>query len=214
MRNRALMLALSITLTAALHAQPERAGDREPPMQEQLAAEQMLKSCTSCHGATGHDSVSPNIPKLAGQNKGYLVLQLEYFAKADDGPRNNPLMSAIAADLSRAKRQEVTAFYAAQPHPEVSTPNRADLGQGERLYKGGALQKMVMACSACHQLTARGYASAHITALSGQYAEYLIEQLQQYRDGTRFNSMMTRLAQRLSDQQIEAVAYYFQGVQS
>lgn len=214
MRNRALMLALGVMLTAALYAQSDKAENVEPAIQEQLPPPPTLESCAACHGANGQESVSPNIPKLAGQHKQYLILQLEHFAAADNGPRNNPLMTAIAAELSADNRQDFAAFYAAQPHPVASTPNRTDLEQGERLYKGGDFQKMVMACSACHQPTAKGYAPANVPSLSGQYAEYLIEQLHQYRDGNRFHSMMTPLAQRLTDQQIEAVAYYLQGVQS
>jgi cytochrome c553 len=174
---------------------------------------QTIESCAACHGSNGQGPIASNIPKLAGQHQNYLELQLEHFAQGASGPRDNPIMSALAAELTAEQRASFSAFYSAQKRSYMSTPQRADLVQGERLYKGGDEKKMIMACSACHQPTGSGYQPGRVPALAGQYAEYLIEQLQQYRSGGRYHSMMTPLAQRLSDEQIEAVAYYLQGVQ-
>ena len=67
--------------------------------------------CAACHGATGV-SVSDTIPNLAAQRAGYLEAQLKALK---DGTRKNPVMNAIAAQLSPADIADVAAFFAAQP---------------------------------------------------------------------------------------------------
>ena len=69
--------------------------------------------CAACHGATGI-SVSETIPNLAAQRAGYLEAQLKVLK---DGTRKNPVMNAIAAQLSPADIANVAAYFAAQPGP-------------------------------------------------------------------------------------------------
>jgi cytochrome c553 len=67
--------------------------------------------CAACHGAGGV-SVDEAFPHLAGQRAGYLAGQLKAFK---EGTRKNPLMNAIAAQLSGAEMSNLAAFFAAQP---------------------------------------------------------------------------------------------------
>jgi cytochrome c553 len=67
--------------------------------------------CAACHGAAGV-SVSDTIPNLAGQRAAYLEAQLRALK---DGTRKNPLMNAIAPQLSADDIANVAAFFAAQP---------------------------------------------------------------------------------------------------
>jgi cytochrome c553 len=67
--------------------------------------------CAACHGASGV-SVDDAFPHLAGQRAGYLEAQLKAFR---EGARKNPLMNAVAAQLSPADMADVAAFFAAQP---------------------------------------------------------------------------------------------------
>ena len=67
--------------------------------------------CAACHGANGI-SVSDTIPNLAGQRPGYLQAQLKALK---DGSRKNPMMNAIAAQLSTADIENVAAWFASQP---------------------------------------------------------------------------------------------------
>lgn len=64
--------------------------------------------CAACHGANGV-SVSAAIPNLAGQKAAYVGAQLNAF-KA--GTRKNPIMNAIAAQLSPADIDNVAAYFA------------------------------------------------------------------------------------------------------
>ncbi len=68
------------------------------------------KVCAACHGETG-SSVSDAIPNLAAQKAVYLEAQLKALK---DGSRKNPVMNAIAAQLSAEDIANVAAYFAAQ----------------------------------------------------------------------------------------------------
>ncbi len=72
--------------------------------------------CAACHGANGV-SVSDTIPNLAAQRPGYLEAQLKALK---EGTRKNPIMNAIAAQLSADDMANVAAYFAAQPGAEKS----------------------------------------------------------------------------------------------
>jgi cytochrome c553 len=71
--------------------------------------------CAACHGPTGV-SVSDSIPNLAAQRAAYLEAQLKALK---EGTRKNPIMNAIAAQLSADEMANVAAYFAAQPGPET-----------------------------------------------------------------------------------------------
>jgi cytochrome c553 len=73
--------------------------------------------CAACHGANGV-SVSDTIPNLAAQRAGYLEAQLKALK---DGSRKNPIMNAIATQLSADDIANVAAYFAAQPGPATGT---------------------------------------------------------------------------------------------
>lgn len=74
-----------------------------------------------------------------------------------------------------------------------------------------AAQHFKDTCSACH-----GADGAHPTPLpgnpppilAGQYPDYLIQALNEYRDGQRQNIIMAPQAQALSEAQVKALAAY------
>jgi cytochrome c553 len=63
--------------------------------------------CAACHGAQGA-SVSDTIPNLAGQKGRYIETQLKALR---DGTRKNPVMGAVAAQLSDADIANVAAYF-------------------------------------------------------------------------------------------------------
>jgi len=67
--------------------------------------------CAACHGAAGV-SVSDGIPHLAGQRAAYLQNQLRALK---DGSRKNPIMNAIAAQLSADDVANVAAYFSSLP---------------------------------------------------------------------------------------------------
>ena len=72
--------------------------------------------CAACHGPNGV-SVSDTIPNLAAQRAGYLETQLKSLK---DGSRKNPIINAIATELSADDIANVAAYFAAQPGTAAS----------------------------------------------------------------------------------------------
>ena len=73
--------------------------------------------CAACHGATGI-SVTDASPNLAGQKRPYLEAQLKAWKSAD---RKNPIMNAIAAQLSAQDMVNLAAYFATQAGATVTT---------------------------------------------------------------------------------------------
>ncbi len=69
------------------------------------------KDCASCHGADGNSPISPDIPKLAGQNADYLVKSLQGYKS---GVRKNPMMAPMGAKLSQRQMEDLAAYFASQ----------------------------------------------------------------------------------------------------
>jgi cytochrome c553 len=68
--------------------------------------------CTGCHGIPGFRAAYPetyHVPKLGGQNAGYIVAALKAY-KA--GERNHPTMKAIASSLTEQDMADLAAYYA------------------------------------------------------------------------------------------------------
>jgi len=87
--------------------------------------------CAACHGANGV-SVSDSIPNLAGQKAVYLELQLRALK---DGSRKNPLMSAMASQLSNDDIANVAAYFSSLPGANATAksdllPNLVKTGMG------------------------------------------------------------------------------------
>ncbi|MBI5781457.1 MAG: cytochrome c [Rhodocyclales bacterium] len=63
-------------------------------------------------------------------------------------------------------------------------------------------------CSGCHGTdgSSRG---PTIPSIAGMNAEYFVDSMKAFRDGTRAATVMTRIAKGYTDQEIEAMAQYF-----
>ena len=167
-------------------------------------------TCTACHGVDGN-SANPEWPSLAGQHASYLTRQLQAF---QSGARQNVLMSPMAMILSDADVADLAAYFEAQKATggEVQ-PAKVALGQ--RVYQTGSVNAGVMACAGCHGPTGRGNPGPGYASIQGQHATYTAAQLRAYRAGERStdpNQMMRNVAALLSDEEIDAVASYLQGL--
>jgi cytochrome c553 len=82
---------------------------------------------------------------------------------------------------------------------------------GKALAESGNATQGVPACDVCHGAGGVGEAPT-IPYLAGQYASYTASQLQSWRKGSRRSSLeaMRLFATKLNDQEIDAVAAYYQ----
>ncbi len=169
--------------------------------------------CAACHGIDGN-SVIPNWPKLAGQHSAYLERQLGLI-KA--GNRPVPEMAGIVAGLSGEDFADLAAYYSSQV-PNGGLADEALLKAGELLYRAGIADKDVPACMSCHGPAGEGNPLAGYPSLAGQHAVYSEKMLKDFRAGAMWgeedagSKIMTDVANRLTDGEIQAVSSYIQGL--
>lgn len=199
--KKLLMIAsfTSLALMGAAHA----AGDAE-------AGKAKSAMCLACHGADGNSPV-PNFPKLAGQHPDYIAKQLAQFKS---GERTDATMNGMVAALSEQDMLDLAAFYATQK-VVVGMAAESDLELGQTIYRAGDPSSGLSACAACHGPQGEGNPMAKFPSLSGQHADYTALQLKNFRSSTRNNdagSMMRMVAKKMTDDEINAVAQYIQGL--
>lgn len=165
-------------------------------------------SCAACHGADGNSGIPTN-PKLAQQQPEYIVKELNDF-KA--GKRVNTTMAPMAAGLTDADIRNIAFWAGSQKAKPGFAKDQALVQLGEKIYRGGVIEKSVPACAGCHGPNGAGI-PAQYPRLSGQHADYTATQLVNFQNGTRKNSpQMAGIAAKLSDREIKAVADYIAGL--
>ena len=168
--------------------------------------------CAQCHAFNGVSDASGAFPRLAGQSAYYLAAQLRDFAS---GVRASAIMSRIAKALSPDDIADVTAYFAGikAPFLPLKAGNPALVKRGEELAKAGGPERLH--CDNCHGPSGYGEPPV-IPYLAGQYAHYITFTLQMWQKGFRKNSAdaIALIAKKLDDQDIFAVAAYYQQVSS
>jgi cytochrome c553 len=170
--------------------------------------------CAQCHAFNGASDGSGAFPRIAGQSAHYLAKQLRDFGS---GVRDNSVMSPIAKALTPDDTTDVAAYYAGLNAPFLPLPNPAAalIKQGEELAKVGNDGKGIQACNNCHGPGGVGEAPA-IPYLAGQYAPYIALELRMWQHGFRKSSptAMVFISKQLTDQEIAAIAAYYQQVRA
>lgn len=175
--------------------------------------EATVTPCFLCHGLDGVGDGTGAFPRLAGQAAFYLYKQLVDYAS---GARPNAVMAPIARQLSVRQMEEVAAYYASRTAPYRPPPEAGPqaLARGRQIADDGLPERDVQACVFCHGEAGTGLAPS-FPYLAGQYAPYTELQLRLWKQGMRKNDplgVMKRIAERLSDEEIRALALYFETV--
>jgi len=66
------------------------------------------EACAACHGPEGNKPVTPETPRLAGQQYEYLVQALIEYRK---GTRDNAVMTAMAKPLTEKQVRELAWYF-------------------------------------------------------------------------------------------------------
>jgi cytochrome c553 len=174
----------------------------------------VIASCDRCHGRD-----TPAFPRLAGQKREYLLRALAAYK---DGARHSGIMEPVAAPLRDDERSALADHYAHRAglgSSHVGT-GRDDLrvARGQSIVHDGIPSQGVPPCQDCHGPgpNPRNAAYPH---LAGQFAEYLVLQLELFerdqRGGSDYAHIMRRIASRLTAEQMrDAAAYYAAFVES
>ena len=174
------------------------------------------RTCVRCHGSEGLGRDSTVFPKLAGQRRAYLENALAGYAQ---GRRHSGIMEPIAAGLSDEMIRELSQYYAALRPPQAgsqgATPDRDVIELGRRIAHEGVPDARVPACVECHGPHGRRMKDAY-PSLAGQPSEYLVLQLELFkndqRGGSSYAHLMQEVAPRLNETQMQAVARYFESL--
>jgi cytochrome c553 len=169
-----------------------------PVFSQDDAARKLAEPCFACHGPEGN-SVNPAWPILAGQSWRYIYIQLKDF---QEGRRSDPLMSPMAATLSRDDMIALGNYFAAQKPRAIDF--KAD---GAKVEAGRKINDAVL-CPMCHLGEFKG--QNEIPRVAGQWPQYVVKQLQDFRAKRRTNDggNMTSVSFTLTDTDIENLSHY------
>ena len=175
----------------------------EPARGEALAKE---KKCSKCHGDNGV-SEDPEDVNIAGLRPSYIYKQLRDYR---DENRDDRDMRKQTRDLDDQQLADLAVWFAAQePLPPAADRNR-DPAVLRLVYQGDP-ERLIKACASCHGRRGRGGQFDH-PALAGQYPEYLVYTLTEFKEGDRTNDIYARMrsiAAVLTEEEIEALAGYY-----
>lgn len=188
-----------------LQAPIEDLGDPAPPI--------VTTTCDRCHGERGEGRGNAAFPKLAGQTEVYLRNQLRAYA---EGQRYSGIMEPLSAPLTHDQIAKLSTYYASLPPAEpgpAADPQRVE--RGRQIAQRGIPGQGVPSCMDCHGPRA-GRRNPAYPHLAGQYADYLVLQLElfktQHRGGSAYAHIMNNVASRLRPEQMRDVAAYYASV--
>lgn len=176
------------------------------------AGEGKSQACVACHGEDGN-SQQAQWPNIAGQHAGYTFEQLQAFKAGEQ--RSNSQMAGIVADLDEQDMRDLAAYFAQQPVKIMGANDEERVERGRQIYLGGIPNKGVASCASCHGPAGKGNPAADYPRVGGQWPQYLVSQLEAFRDGERTtddNGAMRAIAEEMSDEDIRAVAEYMAGL--
>ncbi len=156
-------------------------------------------TCLGCHGIEGYRNAYPSfrVPKLGGQKADYIAAALRGY---QNGEREHGTMQGQAYSLSDQEIDDLAAYFGSYENETIASGG----------VQAPAFDKAAT-CVACHGANGIGVQPTWPT-LAGQYEDYLVHALKQYRDGVRTNVLMMPMATALTDADIKALAAYYAGL--
>jgi cytochrome c553 len=181
---------LAAALSTAAAAQDARRG-------EDLATR---LHCTNCHGTDGRSRME-DIPSLAGQQPGYITIQMILFR---EGIRQVPAMQAFAQNMPDKDIEDLAAFFASLPPGPAEDRRPRD----PALFAAGEALIGPRNCAVCHLPSLAG--REQVPRITGQREDFLARTLKEYRDGNRVGAdpQMNGAVAGMPDADILALAHY------
>jgi cytochrome c553 len=184
-------------------------------------------ACAACHGLDGNPT-DPQYPRLAGMPERYTAQQLALFKSGERNTGMAAVMAPMAMPLSAQDMRDIGAFFAQQKAgagiaddsviAEGPYKGMKFYEVGQQLFRGGDQARGIPACMACHGPTGAGNPGPAYPHIGGQQSAYVVRRLEEYRAGTTTQAdphlfkVMATVAKPLSDEEIQALASYLQGL--
>lgn len=192
---RQALLLVSLVLTMALTPAIAAKAPAKPTHGNAAMGRVLAQTCVFCHGIKDYMVPYPtmHVPKVGGQRYKYIINALHEYAKGD---RDFATMHAQAASLTPQQIRDVAAWFSSEGP--------------KHMPKNGKVKAPAFAatCAACHG--SRGVSTnPRYPSLAGQYSDYLLRALEEYKSGKRKNPIMNGMAASLSYAQMKRLANYF-----
>jgi len=208
--SRLSWIALSIFVLTACSSIDGSRSVNNPGMSGRTLAMQV---CSACHGVTG-DSTSPNFPKLNGQQKDYLIAQLDDFKGhvRSDAKAQEHMWGFTR--LTTAQISEIADYFSGQAPMRGKSISSPALARGETIYRSGLPDMGVVQCSSCHGPSGEG--NGTFPRLAGQHANYLVQQIEVFQQTEQRprGGPMKVVTHGLKEADTEAVAQYLESMGS
>lgn len=155
-------------------------------------------TCKGCHSTPGYTNTYPtyHVPKVGGQHAEYVVAALQAYQK---GERKHGSMLANTSNLSVQDMEDLAAYIARFKFLNPGVPVSGDVEAGKALSGS---------CAACHGEDGNSLNPMY-PRLAGQYEDYLVKSLQDYKSGARSNALMQGLVQNLSEKDMRDLAAFY-----
>jgi len=189
---RPLLHVLAVAVCLLFGSGAQAAGDVE-------TGKLRAQTCMGCHGAPGMRNAYPGyrVPKLGGQHDFYIVSALTAYKQKKRAHRT---MQAQAAGLSDQDMEHIAAYFSSLADPGSKSNQVSDNNPAQQ-------------CTACHNKDGNSpsdpNAAQGAPVLAGQYPDYIVRALLDYKSGARQNPVMNGMASGLSRAQIEAIADFY-----
>jgi cytochrome c553 len=113
MSHSKIRFAFAAALALCVHTALAQDKGAKAPDVPHPGTENFHAQCIGCHGIPGYKTAYPevyHVPKIAGQNPGYIIAALKAYKS---GERSHPSMRGIAASLTEETMQKLAEYYGA-----------------------------------------------------------------------------------------------------
>lgn len=178
-----------------------------------VAGKDKAAMCAGCHGDDGN-SFAADFPRLASQYESYIVKQVVDFQQGHRA--NNDTMAGMAATIASVQdAKDIGSYFNSQKMSKdpIAPVDKKLAEQGKKLFMDGNPKTGVYGCVNCHGQNGKGKSPdvAVFPVIGGQHKDYIVKQLKDFKEGRRTNDpagMMTDIAKKLSDSEMDALANY------
>ncbi len=189
--------AVSAALACAALAGTAFAQTPAAPGADAARGKILSQTCLGCHGIDGYRNAYPNyeVPRLWGQSPAYIVAALKAYQSGVD--RTFVTMHAQAMSLTDQDMADIAAYFGSHPLGLQAVPSSAPKPPAEAAV-----------CVACHGANGIGVAPMY-PDLAGQHPDYIVQALEEYKDGERKNPVMVAMVVPLTERKMWIVAHYY-----